>query len=176
MTKAIRWGALKKAALALLLLATAAPVGAGDDARFPDLGDCTQLRVEDGNKLSFQALGVGVQIYQWDGTDWKFVSPKALLFHGNAVVATHFAGPTWESNSGSMVVGETIDHCAPDPDSIAWLLLKAKSSEGPGIFDGVTFIQRLHTVGGLAPDEPGEFVGEVAEVPYAADYVFYRKQ
>jgi hypothetical protein len=39
----------------------------------------------------------------------------------------------------------------------------------------VTFIQRLFTVGGLAPDEPGDFVGDVAEVPYAALYVFYRR-
>lgn len=55
-------------------------------------------------------------------------------------------------------------------------MLKAVSSDGPGIFDGVTFIQRLNTVGGVAPAEPGDFVGELARVPYAADYVFYRKQ
>src|SRR5262249_47345596 len=136
---------------------------------------CTQLRVEEGNIVAFQALGIGVQTYRWDGTDWVFVAPRALLFHGNAVVATHFGGPTWESNSGSSVVGEAIDHCSPDPDSIAWLLLKAKSTDGHGIFADVTFIQRLHTVGGLAPEVPGDFVGDVAEVPYAADYVFYRK-
>jgi hypothetical protein len=40
----------------------------------------------------------------------------------------------------------------------------------------VTFIQRVNTVGGLKPAEPGEEVGEVARVPYAADYYFYRKQ
>ena len=59
---------------------------------------------------------------------------------------------------------------------IPWLLLRAASTEGPGIFNGVTYIQRLNTTGGLAPAEPGAFVGEVARVPSAADYVFYRKQ
>jgi hypothetical protein len=36
-------------------------------------------------------------------------------------------------------------------DSIPWLLLKAKSNEGAGIFSRVTFIQRLDTAGGRAP-------------------------
>jgi hypothetical protein len=178
MAEAIRPGVLKLAALALLLLAAAAPVGAdpGNDNRAPDLGDCTQLRVRAGNKVAFAAYGVGVQIYRWDGTRWAFVAPEAVLFHGSGVVAIHFAGPTWESDSGSEVVGAVIDHCTPDPDSIPWLLLEAVSSEGPGIFDGVTYIQRLNTMGGVAPTEPGDFIGEVARVPYAADYVFYRKQ
>ena len=178
MAQVIRWGAIELAALALLLLAAFVPAGAdpGNDNRAPDLGDCEELQVPDGNKVTFQAYGVGVQIYRWNGTSWAFVAPEATLFHGSGVVAIHFAGPTWESNSGSTVVGAVIDHCTPDPDSIPWLLLAAVSSEGPGIFDGVTFIQRLNTVGGIAPDEPGDFVGEEARVPYAADYVFYRQQ
>src|SRR5262245_6501855 len=176
MAKAIRLDAVKLAALTLVLLAAVAPVGAdpGNDNRAPDLSDCPELKVESGNKVAFQALGVGVQIYRWDGTSWVFVAPEAVLYHGNGQVATHFAGPTWESNSGSIVVGTVIDRCSPDPDAIPWLLLGAAFTDGPGIFDRVTFIQRLNTVGGLAPDEPGDFVGEVARVPYAADYVFYR--
>jgi hypothetical protein len=166
------------AALALLLLTALAPAGAnpGNDDRAPDLGDCQDLQVPAGNRVAFEAHGVGVQIYRWNGTSWVFVAPEAVLFHGDGVVAIHFAGPTWESDSGSEVVGAVIEHCTPDPDSIPWLLLAAVSSEGPGIFDGVTFIQRLNTVGGIAPAEPGDFVGEEARVPYAADYVFYRQQ
>jgi hypothetical protein len=164
---------------ALLLLALATPVGAypGNDNRAPELeGDCAKLRVEEGHKVAFQASAFGVQIYRWNGVKWDFVAPEAILFDGNGVVATHYAGPTWESNSGSTVVGARIDGCTPDPSAIPWLLLGAVETEGPGIFDGVTFIQRLNTVGGLAPTEPGDFVGEVVEVPYTADYVFYRKQ
>ena len=105
------------------------------------------------------------------------MAPEAVLFadagdHG--VVGIHFGGPTWQSNSGSRVVGAVIDHCTPDPDSIPWLLLGAAPTQGPGIFDGVTFIQRLNTVGGNAPSVPGDFPGQVANVPYTADYVFYR--
>ena len=178
MAEVIRRGVMTLAALALLLLAAAAPAGAGpgNDDRAPDLGDCEELQVPDGNKVAFQAYGVGVQIYRWNGTSWVFVAPEAVLFHGDGVVAIHFAGPTWESDSGSEVVGAVIEHCTPDSDSIPWLLLEAVSSEGPGIFDRVTYIQRLNTEGGVAPAEPGDFVGEVARVPYAADYVFYRER
>jgi hypothetical protein len=54
-------------------------------------------------------------------------------------------------------------------------LLRAVDSDGPGIFDGVTYIQRVNTVGGIAPAAPGNFPGEQARVPYTADYFFYRK-
>jgi hypothetical protein len=39
----------------------------------------------------------------------------------------------------------------------------------------VTYIQRVNTVGGLAPEYAGDYVGEEVRVPYAADYYFYRK-
>jgi hypothetical protein len=50
------------------------------------------------------------------------------------------------------------------------------STEKPGIFHRVTYIQRLFTEGGLAPSEPGDTVGEEARVPYTAWYFFYREQ
>jgi hypothetical protein len=53
-------------------------------------------------------------------------------------------------------------------------LLGAVSSEGPGIVHRVTYIQRVNTVGGLAPADPGDVPGEVARVPYTAEYFFYR--
>ena len=168
-------------ALVLLGIALGAPAGAdpGNDNRAPVLvGDCQRLQVEPGNKVAFHAFGVGVQIYQWNGTSWDFVAPEATLFadagnHG--VVGVHFGGPTWQSNSGSRVVGAALEQCTPDPTAIPWVLLRAAFHEGPGIFDQVTFIQRVNTVGGRAPSAPGDFAGQVANVPYSADYIFYRK-
>lgn len=177
---ALNWrGAIKLGALALLLLALGAPAGAdsGSDNRIPDLSECPELQVDAGNVVAFEATGVGVQIYRWDGTKWVFVAPEAVLLEGEAgVVAIHYAGPTWESESGSKVVGSVVAKCTPDPDSIPWLKLEAASNEGPGIFADITFIQRLNTMGGIAPDEPGAFVGDEARVPYIAQYVFYRKK
>ncbi len=169
----------KKSPAALVLLLLVAPAGAapGDDLWFPDLGDCPELQVPAGHKLAFHVFAAGVQIYRWNGTSWIFVAPEAVLFAGaggHRVVGIHYAGPTWESASGSKVVASVRASCTPDPDAIPWLLLKAVSTEGPGIFDHVTYLQRLNTVGGRAPTAPGDFPGQVARVPYTADYAFYQ--
>jgi hypothetical protein len=160
-----------------LLLALVAPAGAtrGDD-RAPDLGECQDLQVPAGHKVAFRAYAEGFQVYRWTGTGWAFVRPEAVLFDDDGeVVGVHYAGPTWESASGSAVVGTVLKRCTPDPDAIDWLKLGAVSSEGPGIFHRVTYIQRVNTAGGLAPDYPGAFPGEVVGVPYVADYYFYRE-
>jgi hypothetical protein len=163
-----------------LLLALVATAGAepGNDNRVPELpGDTARLRVEAGNKVAAHAYAVGVQVYRWTGTSWLFVAPKAVLYHdeeGNGEFGTHYAGPTWESASGSKVVGAAFDRSTPDPDAIPWLLLRAASSDGPGIFHGITWIQRVNTVGGKAPADPGDAEGDEVEVPYTAEYYFYR--
>src|SRR5215204_2091708 len=83
---------------------------------------------------------------------------------------------TSQSDSGSKVVGALPPiGVFVDPDSIPWLRLDAKTAEGPGIFAGTTFIQRVNTAGGKAPLANGIVVGQVARVPYIADYFFYRE-
>jgi uncharacterized protein DUF3455 len=173
--------ALMATTLALIVLALIAPAAAepGNYSRAPDLGDCEDLQVPAGSKVSAHFYAEGVQIYRWNGTSWTFVAPEAVLYadpEGNGVVGIHYAGPTWESLSGSKVVGTVLERCTPDPDAIPWLLLKAVSNEGPGIFSRVTYIQRVNTAGGLAPSEPGELVGEEARVPYTTDYYFYQSK
>jgi hypothetical protein len=179
-THPFRWHCINVtlAALALLLLAAVVPTEAyqGNDNRAPDLGNCQHLQVEAGNRVAFHVYAEGVQIYQWNGTSWIFMAPEAMLFADagdNGEVGVHYAGPTWESVSGSKVVGTVSDRCTPDTEAIPWLLLRAVFSDGPGIFHRVTFVQRVNTVGGIAPTDPG-FIGEVREVPYIAEYFFYR--
>lgn len=156
-------------------LATAA--GSGTDRPAVGLGTCEELRVPAGSTLAFHAYAQGLQVYRWDGSSWTLVAPSAKLFadaEGKGAVGTHYAGPTWESASGSTVVGAVSDRCTPNPDAIPWLLLGTVSSEGPGVFQGVTHIQRVHTVGGKAPSEAGIFTDQVRGIPYTAEYFFYR--
>ena len=151
-------------------------VGAGADQVAVDLGDCDQLRPPAGSDLVFPVYARGVQIYRWDGASWTPVGPSAQLFadaKSKALVGTHYTGPTWKSTTGSTVVGEVIDRCTPDADAIQWLLLRGTRSAGPGVFKGVTHIQRVNTVGGKAPAEAGT-VGQVREMPYTAEYFFYQ--
>ena len=159
----------------IALVAVSAASARATDNRAPEVP--TTIAVPEGNKVHFHGFGVGVQIYTWNGSSWGSAVPEAVLFNAEGIVAIHFAGPTWESNSGSEVVGKLPPKkVTPDLTAIPWLLLAAipDLTHGPGVLANTTFIHRVHTTGGLAPSEPGAFVGQVAEVPYTADYFFYR--
>jgi hypothetical protein len=171
---------VKGVALALSLLAGAVCVRADDGPPTLPSPLCDSLVVPAGNEVVFHVYAVGVQIYRWNGSAWVFVAPSALLYADagfNGLVGMHFLtpgqGPTWETTSGSQVIGARQAACTPDPTAIPWLKLRAVSSTGPGVLDGVTFIQRVNTVGGIAPSSPGTTVGQEADVPYMAEYYFY---
>jgi hypothetical protein len=159
---------------------TAAEAAAVAFDRLPELGSCgTDVGVPAGSKLAFHVFATGVQIYHWDGTKWVFFNPSADLYADagrTGLVGSHFgtpAGPAWLTTSGSRVVGTVTGRCTPNPDAIAWLRLDA-AADGSGVFENTKFIQRLNTVGGIAPAAPGAFVGQEARVPYTSDYFFYR--
>ena len=50
---------------------------------------------------------------------------------------------------GSLVVGEVVQRSAVQ-GAIPWLLLRARSTDGSGVFKNVKYIQRVDTVGGVA--------------------------
>ena len=171
-------------ALIVLLTLSVTPAIAFDNNNGPELPDqCSSIKVEEGNKLTFRAYAKGVQIYKWNLVTqaWDPVAPQAGLFaedsyHGE--IGTHYVGPKWESKSGSLVEARRVlgTGCTPDPTAIAWLLLKQIRTEGSGIFSKVTFIQRVNTVGGLPPSTQGEFDGQIKESPYTAEYYFYKAE
>jgi FtsP/CotA-like multicopper oxidase with cupredoxin domain len=172
--------ALLLAVLGLALPYMPAARAGNENKNAPDLPLplCDDVQVPAGNKLAFHTYAVGVQKYRWNGTSWTFVEPVATLYadanyHGK--VGSHYAGPTWESNSGSKVIAARVAGCTPDPTAIAWLRLQTVTADGPGIFGSITYIQRVNTVGGLAPVAPGSAIGQVVEVPYTAEYYFYRE-
>ena len=144
------------------------------------------LEVGAGFEVSFHAYADGYQVYVCTQTSpgvyaWVLKAPDATLYSDaahNGVVGTHYAGPTWESNSGSKVVGTRLEGVTVDPNSIQWLKLGAVTSQGPGIFDGTTHIQRVNTVGGKAPSTGAnaETVGQEIQIPYTAEYYFYKAE
>lgn len=143
-----------------------------------------EIRVPDGQRVLLKALGKGVQIYECKAKpgdpgkfDWSFKAPEADLTNkAGKKIAKHYAGPTWEANDGSKVVGEVLKKVnAPRPGAIPWLLLKAKTNEGTGTFARVTYIQRVDTEGGVAPAAGCDQaqVNTEARVDYTANYYFY---
>jgi len=167
--------AAKIAVAALALLASVSLTAlAGNDNRAPEVPP--EIAVDSStNKVQLHGFGVGFQVYTWDGLTWTGPVPDATLFdsEGN-VVADHFAGPSWQSPSGSLVVGTVTGKIIVDQTAIPWVRLVPVRTVGPGVFADVTFIQRINTVGGKAPETNGTVIGQVAKVPYTADYFFYR--
>src|SRR2546425_12058199 len=126
----------------------------------------------------------GVQIYECrarrdsgGGYEWAFVAPEADLFDARGTrIGRHYAGPHWESADGSKIVGTLKERAdAPVPDAIPWLLLAAKSVGSEGSFSKVTSVQRVKTVGGVAPKAgcSQAAVGTTARIDYTADYYFF---
>ena len=160
---------------ALSLAAQVALAGPPSPTGVPD-----QIQVGDGNKVFLVGHGVGVQIYTCNGSVWSSAVPRANLYDDNGkLIITHFAGPTWQTADGSKAVGTVVDKVILDETAIPWVLLSAKTTPGP---DGdrlvdTSFIQRLETTGGLAPpaaDCNAATAGTVVEVPYTAEYVFWK--
>jgi hypothetical protein len=138
-----------------------------------------------GQDVYLEALASGVQIYECMSKpaepstyEWIFRAPEAALVdRSGRPLGKHYAGPTWESVDGSTVVGEVkARDPGPNPSAIPWLLLSAKATTGQGTFSQAKSIQRVQTVGGVAPSEPcnATNANQVTRVPYTATYYFYR--
>jgi hypothetical protein len=151
------------------------------------LGTClgsarAQVALPAGNAAFLSAFGDGVQIYQsgsdgLGGFQWNFIAPSANLYTDSTetvLIATHNAGPTWHYLAdGSSVVGTKISQLnSPNPNAIPQLLLQGTSHSGSGLFNVVTYIQRLNTVDGIAPGVAPTGLGQEADVHYTATYVF----
>lgn len=143
------------------------------------------LAVPQQNVLAFTAFARGVQVYACAPRPddpsvfvWTFKAPDAALLNdAGERIGAHYAGPVWESADGSMVQGKVLGRAdAPSSTAIPWLLLEATPQGSSGVFSNVTYIQRLDTVGGIAPTDGCDQAAAGAErgVPYTAVYAFYQ--
>jgi len=158
------------------------------------------LQVPQGQALFAVGHAVGTQNYiclrGGSGYAWTFFGPQATLFSDDVVqTSTHFLSPnpdengtpraTWQhsqdtSSVWAAALATSTDPAFVEPGAIPWLLLQTKgTSPGPGggeILSNTTYIQRVHTSGGLAPTtgcSKAANVGIKALVPYTTDYYFY---
>jgi hypothetical protein len=163
-----------------LFVAIVLAAGAGQAQSLPAATDLT-APAGSAKRFEFQTLPTSVQIYTCKAsTDHGFIwggpDPDAILVsRDKSVTVHHYKGPTWEATDGALVKGSNAKHFqASREKSVDWLELAAKG--GTGSFARVTWIHRIETEGGLAPDPGGcdaAHVGEQVRVPYRATYEFY---
>ena len=146
-----------------------------------------KIQVPDGNKVFLVGHAVGVQIYSCNATSngfvWRFVAPRANLYddHGKLII-THFGGPTWQAKDGSRVVGRLDGqrHRRSHRHSMA----AAVAAVDDRLALTATGWWPRPTSNGSPPpaasrppaaDCNATTAGTVAEVPYTADYYFWKR-
>lgn len=110
--------------------------------------------------------------------EWVFVGPDAGLKDRSGKVVGRYYGPpaTWESTDGSKITGAQMGVAKNGDANIPLQLVKANPATGAGAMQGVSYIQRVATVGGIAPKAAcgAGTEGSKQVVAYRADYIFYR--
>ncbi|MBX9945982.1 MAG: DUF3455 domain-containing protein [Reyranella sp.] len=140
-----------------------------------------------GESLATTVNAAGVQIYECRATGatptghaWTFVAPEAELFDAKGQgIGRHGAGPYWQADDGSRVVGKVKARAeAPAAGTIPWLLLITESTGPQGAFSKVTSIQRIDTVGGAVPTTActRQAAGTLARIHYTAVYRLFSNQ
>jgi hypothetical protein len=122
----------------------------------------------------------GAQIYECKSNGdkklaWQFREPIATLFLNGVTVGRHYAGPTWEVGGGAVIGKSVGDAPGAGPKDIPWLKLDISDRRGGGPLKDVTTVQRINTAGGSVTGKCGT-AGTFRAQPYAADYVFLRKE
>ncbi|SAL35745.1 hypothetical protein AWB69_03361 [Caballeronia udeis] len=130
---------------------------------------------------ALETTASGVQVYscEYDAQHrlgWVFKNPQATLYDasGHAVIR-HSAGPSWEADDGSRIVGHVIAQTPSDsPASVPQLLLEARSTAASGTLSAIRYVQRVNTAGGVMPTALCSTEHQIGNSPYIANYIFYK--
>ncbi len=186
------------ASAALLLSACGTPMtGGGSPAagmgatgmsgmqRFSQDGLPDAVRVPAGHRVAMETVGAGDIAYECrERTDaagqyaWVFVGPDASLVDRAGRTVGKYYGPpaTWELGDGSKVTATQVAIAPAGAGNIPLQLVKANPAMGMGGLQGVSYIQRVATRGGVAPTMPcaQSVAGSRQVVKYQADYIFWK--
>ena len=143
------------------------------------------VQVPAGNQVALETLGVGEVTYQCSAKkdmagqfEWMFAGPDAVLLDRSGKQVGKYYGPpaTWEAMDGSKLTAVQLAVAPNMAGSIPLQLVKGNPAMGAGAMQGVTYIQRVATQGGVAPAAPCTAANLSAKqiVKYQADYIFYK--
>ena len=143
------------------------------------------VKVPAGNKVYMETVGTGEITYECRAKkdaagqfEWVFAGPDAKLLDRSGKQVGKYYGPpaTWEANDGSKLTATQLAVAPAGAGNIPLQLVKANPVIGKGAMEGVSFIQRVATQGGVAPTSAcgAGNVGAKQIVKYQADYIFWR--
>ena len=169
----------------LLALTACAPMAGPGMARFSQTDLPTAMQVPAGHNVAMETHAKGEITYECRASKdmagapaWVFVGPDAQLMDRKGAQVVRYFGPpaTWENNDGSKVTATQVAVAPNGTGNIPLQLVKANPAMGMGAMQGVTYIQRVATRGGVAPATActAAGVGQKQVVQYEADYIFWR--
>ncbi|WP_308923894.1 DUF3455 domain-containing protein [Janthinobacterium sp. J1-1] len=166
--------------LSALLLTACAPMA----ARYSQDALPATVQVPAGHQVAMQTVGVGKIAYEckakkdMSGHEWVFGGPDAVLNDRGGMQVGTYVGPpaTWASRDGSAVTATQVAVAPAGAGNIPYQLVKANPATGSGAMQGVSYIQRVATQGGVAPMSAcsASNLGAKQWVPYQADYIFWK--
>lgn len=172
------------AALATLALTACASNMNAPAMAFSQAGLPAAVQVPAGHQVAMETVGVGQITYECRakkdaaGHEWVFVGPDAkLMGRSGQQVGTYYGPPaTWASLDGSKVTATQLAVAPGGMGNIPLQLVKANPAMGMGALQGVSYIQRVATQGGIAPAMlcDGSKMGSKEIVKYQADYIFWK--
>ncbi|WP_308513177.1 DUF3455 domain-containing protein [uncultured Turicimonas sp.] len=131
--------------------------------------------------LTLQAKGVQVFRCTVDskGPYYRFERPDATLYEGSEKVGT-LSGPmsAISYKDGSSIISTRVSAWANPSDpkkDLVLALLSAVPNDKPGVLEGVRYIQRLDTKGGIPQSNCSQTeAGKLLKVPFTAEFVFWK--
>jgi hypothetical protein len=134
-----------------------------------------------GEIVVLQVHAAGAQIYECKAAEtggqlsWQFREPIASLFQDGKTVGLHYAGPKWEIGDSLIAAKVSARASAASDKDIPWLKLEVITEADDGPLRDVATVQRINTAGGVLEGSCDK-AGDLRAAPYAADYVFLKKQ
>ncbi len=142
----------------------------------------------EGHTVVRKVFARGVQVYLWNGSDWKYAGPLADLYNLDEQgaplsekIGTHYMhlkAPAWEFGDGRVIAEQASPIPGGGPKDVDWLCVELQ-------YDGesqhglmYTYVLRVKTNLGKAPDKeshPGDHQGQRMGIGYETYYIFLRK-
>lgn len=113
------------------------------------------------------------------GWYWKFEAPNAYLFdpQTNQAVAKHGYNFTFVHNDGSRLTTRIVSSAPQGNNALPDVLFAVAARDGYGRLSQIQYVQRLNAKGGVPTTKcTKEKRGQLARVPFTADFVFYRSK
>ncbi|QFT84388.1 hypothetical protein FIU88_05275 [Halomonas sp. THAF12] len=154
----------------------------GASSAFAGMEAPEEVAVPAGNTVFLETVGKGEITYACETREdgamgWVFKGPDAMLMDGDEQVGSYYGPPaTWEASDGSKITGTQLATAPGGDGNIPFQLVEANPAMGEGAMTGVTYVQRLNTQGGVAPDSAcsADNAGATEIVNYQADYLFWK--